>query len=473
MTVVAEAPATAAEPARLGVGRIALLSSYWVALGYLWLPLGSLVLPIYVLHIVGDGLKGTGTALLEGAGTAVAIFWQPVMGSVSDRTRSRFGRRKPYIVAGTVGSIIFLGLMTLTPRFSIASAGGLAAFLAPAFIWLIVLYFGLQLTENAAQAPYQGLLPDVVPEAERSRASAFVGGGNLLGLGIGVAVVGTFMGMGRPELALLSAAAVLGISMLIVVGLFPDRVKPAPGPKLGWREVVIDTFRISPKKYADFLWLMASRLAILVAIAGLQRYAVYYFKDVFYPGSGVVLEEHASIAARDLQVVIVAFALVVSLPAAEVSHRIGRKPLIVLSGILGAIGTIGLIASPYPLLPDLATAPVASLFGVPPTLAQALYFGILVGLAAGIFLSVDWAFMVDVIPHDESGRFLGFSNIATAGSGVLAGFIGGFLIDAFNARGQLLGQPGGYPVTFAVYTVFFILGILAILKVKETRRRAG
>jgi MFS family permease len=147
--------------------------------------------------------------------------------------------------------------------------------------------------------------------------------------------------------------------------------------------------------------------------------------------------------------------------------------LIVLSGILGAIGTVGLIAAPYPLLPDLATAPVASLLGVPPTLAQALYFGILVGLAAGIFLSVDWAFMVDVIPHEESGRFLGFSNIATAGSGVLAGFIGGFLIDAFNARGQLLGQPGGYPVTFAVYTVFLILGILAILKVKETRRRAG
>ena len=50
--------------------------------------------------------------------------------------------------------------------------------------------------------------------------------------------------------------------------------------------------------------------------------------------------------------------------------------------------------------------------------------------------------------------------------------MGGFLIDGFNARGQLLGQPGGYPVTFAVYTAFFLVGILAILKVRETRRRA-
>ena len=173
------------------------------------------------------------------------------------------------------------------------------------------------------------------------------------------------MGMGRPELALLSAAGVLGISMLLVVGLFPDRVKPVAGPKLAWHRVVIDTFRISPKEHGDFLWLMASRLAILVAIAGLQRYAIYYFKDVFYPGSGLALEEHASIAARDLQVVIVAVALLVSLPAAEVSHRFGRKPLIVLSGVLGAIGTVGLILSPYGLLPDFATAPLAALFSVP------------------------------------------------------------------------------------------------------------
>jgi MFS family permease len=459
--------------ARLGVPRIILLSSYWVALGFLWLPLGSQVIPIYVLHIVGDSLKGTGTAVLEAFGTLVAVFWQPVMGSVSDRSRSRFGRRKPFILVGTVGSMIFLGLIALTPSFGTSNGGGAGALLAPAFIWLLVLYFCLQLSENAAQAPYQGLLPDVVPEEERSRASAFVGAGNLVGLAAGVLVVGTFMGMGRPELALLAAAAVLGVSMLIVVLGFPDRVKPAAGSHLGWREVVVDTFRISPREHGAFLWLMASRLAILVAIAGLQRYAVYYFKDVFYPGSGAVLEQHASIAARDLQGVILLAAILVSLPAAEISHKIGRKPLIVAAAVLGAVGTVGLIASPYPMLPDVLTAPVGSLFAIPPTLAQAMYFGVLVGLCAGMFLSVDWAFMVDLIPAQESGRFLGFSNIATAGCGVLAGLSGGFLIDAFNARGQILGQPGGYPVTFALYTVFFVLGILAILKVRETRGRGG
>jgi MFS family permease len=216
---------------------------------------------------------------------------------------------------------------------------------------------------------------------------------------------------------------------------------------------------------------MVSRLTILVSLAGLQRYAVFYFRDVFYPGSGHTLDHLASLAGRDLQVVIVLLAIAVGFPAAELSHRVGRKPLIVTSGILGIVGTAGLIFSSHPLLPAFLLSFASALFSVPATLSQALYFGILVGASAGMFLAVDWAFMVDVIPAEEAGRFLGFSNIATAGSGVIAGFVGGFLIDIFNARGPILGQPGGYPATFTVYIFSFILGTLAILKVRETRHR--
>jgi MFS family permease len=449
--------AQAASPPQkhLGTFRIGLLSLYWVALGYLWLPLGSQVLPGVLLNIVGDAHKGAAVATLEGVGTLVAIFWQPMMGALSDRTRTRFGRRKPFIVIGTVGSCVFLLLMIG----------------ATTFAWLFVLYSLLQLSENSAQAPYQGLLPDVVPEEERSRASGFVGGGNLIGLAIGFGVVGTFMGMNRVDLALISMVVVLLIGMLIVVTLFPDKVKPDLGLHLDLKEIVVGTFKISPRKHRDFMWLMLSRLTILIALAGLQRFAVFYFKDVFYPGPGQHLKDLAQLAGRDLQVIIVLFAILFSFPSAEISHRTGRKPLIVLSGILGAIGTVGLILSPYHLLPTVMLTPLAHLFAVPVALAQGLYFGVLVGIAAGVFLAVDWAFMVDVIPATESGRFLGFSNIATAGSGVLAGFIGGFLIDIFNARGPILNQRGGYPVAFGVYIVFFVIGTFAILKVRETRGR--
>jgi len=440
---------------RLGTFRIGLLSLYWVALGYLWLPLGSQVLPIVILNIVGNAHKGAAVATLEGVGTAVAIFWQPIMGALSDRTSTRFGRRRPFIISGTLGSCLFLLLMI--------GAGS--------YLWLFMLYGMLQLSENAAQAPYQGLLPDVVPDEERSRASGFVGGGNLIGLAIGFAVVGTFMGNHQTGSALISMVIVLLIAMLVVVTIFPDRVKPDPALHISLKAVVFGTFRISPRKHRDFIWLMVSRLTILIAVAGLQRYAVFYFKDVFYPGPGQHLQDLAELAGRDLQVIIVLLAILCSFPSAEISHRTGRKPLIVLSGVLGAIGTVGLILSPYNILPMAMLSPLAHALKLSTSLAQALYFGSLIGVAAGVFLAVDWAFMVDVIPQEESGRFLGFSNIATAGSGVIAGFIGGFLIDIFNARGQILSQPGGYPAAFGVYIAFFVIGTFAILKVRETRGR--
>jgi MFS family permease len=441
---------------RLGLPRLILLSSYWVALGYLWLPLGSSVLPDVILRLVGDAHKGTATAVLEGVGTFLSIFVQPVMGAISDRTSSRFGRRKPYLVVGTLGSCLFLLLMIL----------------AGSFFWLLGLYFLLQLSENCAQGPYQGLLPDAVPEAERSRASGLVGGGNLVGLALGTAVVGTFMAQhpARLDLAIFSMVFVLLLATLVVVVAVPDRAKPAAGLRSSLYEVTLGTFRISPRLHRDFLWLMASRLLILVSIAGLQSFAFFYFKDVFFPGAGDSARAAAQAANRDLQVVIIVFALAATYPAAAISGHIGRRPLIVLAGLAGGIGTLGLILAPYGLLPAALVQPVASLFAVPPAAGQALYFGVLVGIASGAFLSVDWAFLCDVIPAAEAGRFLGFSNIATASAGVVGRLVGGPLIDTFNARGTLLRQPGGYPVAFGVYVGFFVLGTLAILMVREAGR---
>jgi MFS family permease len=472
--MVAEA-ALRHDPPRLGFFRIGLLSLYWVAIGFLWLPLGNSVLTQLLRDIPGVGRdhQGTAVAILEGAGTLIAVFWQPIVGSLSDRTSSRFGRRKPYILVATVFSATFLLLMTRPSPFGGGAGAGSAAWaFSGAFLWLFLLYFLLQVSENAAQAPYQGLLPDVVPEAERSRASGWVGGGNLLGILLGVIVAGTFMGMHRPDLALGSMAVFLLGAMLVTVLVFPDRVKPAPGARLDLREVTLGAFAISPRRHRDFMWLMASRLLILVSANGLQKFAFFYFKDVFYPGDGVRLENLAQLAGRDLQAIILVVALIATFPAAEMSHRVGRRPFIVASGVLGAIGTLGLIFAAHHVLPGFMTAPLGRALKVSETLSQALCFGILIGIAMGIFLAVDWAYMVDVIPPDESGRFLGFSNIATASSGVIAGFLGGPLLDAFN-HGRLLGQPGGYPVTFGLYVVFFLLGSLAVMKVRETRRRGA
>jgi MFS family permease len=93
-----------------------------------------------------------------------------------------------------------------------------------------------------------------------------------------------------------------------------------------------------------------------------------------------------------------------------------------------------------------------------------------IGAGFGAFESVDWAFIQDVIPGGEGGLFMGFSNIATAGSGIIARFVAGWLLDLFNAGPPLLGLKGGYPVVFLLLAVWVVLGSVAILQVPERAR---
>jgi MFS family permease len=106
---------------------------------------------------------------------------------------------------------------------------------------------------------------------------------------------------------------------------------------------------------------------------------------------------------------------------------------------------------------------------VPELAAQATLTGVAIGLGLGVFFSVDWAFIQDIIPPHEGGLYMGFSNIATAGAGIIAVFLGGPLLDGFNAGPRILGLPGGFPVIFALFGAWFVVGSLSILKVPERR----
>jgi len=177
-----------------------------------------------------------------------------------------------------------------------------------------------------------------------------------------------------------------------------------------------------------------------------------------------------ALAASTLLGISIAVAALVTWPASRLSNRTGRKPLIMGAGLLGAVGSLVLVFSHYMWLPAGLLGPLAQFLKVPDLAAQATLTGIVIGLGLGIFFSVDWAFIQDIIPAHEGGLYMGFSNIATAGAGIIAVFIGGPLLDAFNAGPRLLGLPGGFPVVFGLFAVWFVVGSLSILKVPEGKR---
>src|SRR5215471_2412900 len=206
-TVAVAAPAVR----RLRHPDFIVLACYWVAIGYLWQSLGTLILPDMVLHLVRPTVKGTALSLLEGIGTVMAIVWQPMMGAVSDRTRSRFGRRLPFIFGGTVSDVLFLTGLALSGSYWV----------------LVIFYFLLQTASNTAQGPYQGLQPDVVPEGQRGTASGYYGLANLVGVLSGTVVAGLILRYSGPPAAFASIALILVATMLVTVLIVPDRVQPS------------------------------------------------------------------------------------------------------------------------------------------------------------------------------------------------------------------------------------------------------
>jgi len=186
---------------------------------------------------------------------------------------------------------------------------------------------------------------------------------------------------------------------------------------------------------------MVSRLFFLMGVVGISTYAFNFIRFTFHYSEG-----QASLYSSALQAIVVVFAAVLAMTAGFLAERYGKKRLVAAACVIGAAGAFCLIFAP--------------------NLISILAFGIVLGIALGTFLSVDWAFMTDLIPKAEAGRYMGVSNIATASAGFIARPILGPIIDAFNNNRT---STVGYRIMFGVVTVFFLIALLTLRPVHEVK----
>ena len=403
------------------------ISLYWLGLSSIFAGLSFIMAGrLEFAGLVDKAGAGRALFLISISGALIAVVVQPTIGSISDYTISRWGRRKPYIFIGSVLDLVFLiGIASSTTLVAIA-----------AFVAL------LQFSSNFAQGPFQGYVPDLVPGPQVGTASALVGLMQVLGVVAGytigaIAVATHSYGIGLVALGVLEL-----LTMLSVV--FRVREGPPPKSRDGrpWRSIAAEAWGTDILRERSFLWLVASRLAILMGGSVLTSLAVFY------------LARTMGLSERDTGLVfipmvgLVAIGTVASVvPAARISDRIGRKPVIWTSCALGAAG-LAIVAS-APILP------------------VAFVGALLYGISAGTFLAVDWALMTDIIPKASSGRYMGLSNVATASAGVLAIAVGGTLMD-------VVGGPAldGSGPRAALWLAVVLMGVGAILlrPVDERRR---
>jgi MFS family permease len=377
--------------------------------------------------LVTPGTEGSSLAFIAAAQFIFAIAVQPTVGSISDYTSTRWGRRKPYILLGALFDAVFL--------FGIASANSLLAIAA--FVTL------LSFSTNVARGPFQGYVPDLVPDRQVGLASAMVGLMQVLGNVIGFALAAIANVEGNVGLAILAIAAIELVTMLSVVVGVPNGPPARDRAGRSWLSVAAETWGTDILRERSYLWLLGSRLFILMGGAAMLNFVFLYLAD----SHGLSQAE-----AGGAFLMMLAAAVIVSLlsivPASRLSDRVGRKPVIYACTAIGAVG-VGVIAA----APNI---PIA-------TLGAALF-----GASQGTFLAVDWALMTDIIPKASSGRYMGLSNVVTASSTTIAVAVGGPLIDVLN---RSVGLGAGPRIESLLGVGYFILGALLLRPVIEPARQ--
>jgi len=411
---------------RINIVQNIALNAYWIGLSIKWNSIHILILPAILLAYVPEGLKSTYLGILTFTGMIIAMVVQPVAGAISDGWQSRWGRRRPMIILGTLCEFIFLAFL--------GWAGGL--------LWLIIGYLGLQFASNVAHGPAQGLMPDIVPQDQLGFAS---GVKNLMDM-VGVIIASQLMGItmkpgdSRAILPILLVAAVVALGTAVTALSTKEEPtnRKVKAPSLHTRlSTLRQTFHIDFRGNTSYWWLISSRFFYLLGINGIQGFAQYYVRDVFQSANPVKL-------TGDLLAAITLPLILFVVLGGSWGDRYGHRKLLAASGMISSVGCVLLFAARTPAL--------------------LLVFGSVLGSGVGLFLTSNWTLANQLAPAKEAGKYLGLTNIATAGSGALSRLTGP-IIDLLNNLSP--GDFFGYLFLFGSGAVFTLLSISLLLKVRK------
>jgi MFS family permease len=421
---------------KLKLPELLVLNAYWVGLSFKWNALHPIILPAVLLNFIPDARKNTYLGLLTFVGLLLAMLIQPLAGALSDRWVSRWGRRRPLMVLGALFDFIFLALL--------AWAGGLT--------WLVIGYIGLQFSSNIGQGPAQGLLPDRVPPEQLGVASSWKNVMDMTSLIIASLLAGRLLDpvTRDPTLIVLVLMGTIAISTAITV--FGTREKPSPPAPLRSTPVGLpegegrisalralrgQLLDIDFRSNTAYWWLIAERGLFLLGIYGVQAFAQYYLQDV-------IRVADPPKQTGDLLAVLTLSLVALVLLGGWLTDKFGPKRILYIASFLAAAGMLLML--------------------IPRDMAGLMAFGGVLGAGIGLFLTANWALANKLAPGDQAGKFLGLTNLATAGSGALAR-LEGPVLDWLN--GLWPGQWVGYTGLFVFGAVCILLSMFLLVKIDK------
>ena len=410
--------ATRAEPQAPVTARwIALFGAAWLGIWMAQLTPIQLLLPAQIQTELRTGYWVDNVlwfGVVSGIAGLCAIVAYPLTGALSDRTTSRFGRRRPWIAGGSL--LFALALLALGAQSTMA---GVAVFWALALTGFCVL-----------TAALTAMISDQVPVEQRGYVSGWMSAPQAIGIILGLALV-TVLALGTLGGYELSAVAVV---VLVAPFLFlaPDPRHVARGlPALTPRRIAAELW-ISPGEHPDFGWTLLSRVLVNLGNAFGTGLLLYFLEF----GLG---DRDAANDLIPLVFVYMVFVIAASLALGRVSDRLQRRKLFVFAA-------------------SVVQAVAALLLAFLPSLPMAYVGGALLGIGYGCFLAVDQALATQVLPDPETrGKDLGIMNIAWAIPQAFGPLLGGMVVFWL----------GGFTGLFILAGVAALGGAFAVARVRS------
>ena len=487
--VIAGKTTASAKSERISTLRLLGINAMWFGQGAHWPPINFVLLPFMATMIAG-GSADLVIGRVSAAGNLFALLAPILAGWLSDRTSTRWGRRRPWILAGTAVNLVGLGLLAFS-----------GAQLTLAFAYMLV-----QLTFNLAGGAYAAVIPDVVPPADRGRASGSLGMMNGLGAVAGLAAVTAataLFGETRTGVVVgFTAIALILAATTVITVLAVD--EPA-NPPLPDSAIQLDTtgvvaavaaaiavatwigFLLIPMSWLsiasgvtclaaglvagiagarlprvrgffvafrnhDFFWTFATRAFVMMGIYTIYPFLALYFRHVIRVHNPDTLAGYWGLA-------VLAGGILPAIIGGHLSDRLGRRKLFVYAsgGLQAAVASV-------------------LLFGLVKSVTVVFVLGVLFGIGYGLYVAVDWAIACDVLPDREksSGRDMGLWHIAFTLPPALAPAAFGPILHAFNhPGGHILGLATGdflgFRLVFAGAAIWFVLGTLFVSRIRSVR----
>ncbi len=370
------------------------------------------------------------------AGSAItATLTTLLMGTLSDRTRSRWGRRRPFILLG----YILWGLSTvLFPTVAYIQATSVAVIMVVVADSLMT-FFG----STANDAAFNAWTADIATSRTRGRVEGVLNMSVFLAQIVALVAAGVLIDSLGYFTFFYALGGIVMLVGLVAGSLLRDAPAPLEAPRRAFWAEFGELFSVDTLRDNRDLFILL--LYIMVASIGMQ---------VSFPYLIVYLENYVGVSKSQFSIIggaVMVGSAVLAVPFGVLADRWNKHVMLAVSTVVSSLG--GVLLSLVNTLPLLAlTGLVWQAFGV-----------------AGSIASVAW--LKDLLPEQNRGKFLGIRMIFWIAIPMVVGpAIGSALIRAYGIPTVVQGEAGFIPVP-VIFQVGSAIALLALIPLFLLRRR--